>query len=112
MSAIGSFGSNSMMLEQLRDMQAQARTSNQSANRSMSDSKDTSFSDLLKEEMSKVIEQQKTADGLATDLATGKGQNLHETMLAATKAELSFNLMVQMRNKVLEAYQEIMRMQV
>ena len=52
------------------------------------------------------------ADKKATDLANGKDTNIHETMLAASQAELSFNLMVQTRNKVLEAYQEIMRMPV
>ena len=48
----------------------------------------------------------------STDLATGKKQNIHETMLAAAQAELNFNLMVQVRNKALEAYQEVMRMPV
>ena len=52
------------------------------------------------------------ADKMQTDLVTGKSQNIQETMLAATKAELSFNLMVQIRNKALAAYQEIMRMPV
>jgi flagellar hook-basal body complex protein FliE len=47
-----------------------------------------------------------------TELASGKTGNIHETMLAATQAELSFNLMVQVRNKALEAYNEIMRMPV
>jgi flagellar hook-basal body complex protein FliE len=46
------------------------------------------------------------------DLAAGKSTNIHETMLAVSKAELGFNMLVQLRNKALEAYQEVMRMQV
>ena len=71
-----------------------------------------SFSDHLMEGVNQVDQVQKQADAMATDLATGKSQNIHETMLKATEAELSFNLMIQLRNKALEAYQEVMRMQV
>ena len=71
-----------------------------------------SFLEHLESNISTVNESQKHADKAATDLATGKSQNIHETMLAVTQAELSFNLMVQVRNKALEAYQEIMRMPV
>ena len=46
------------------------------------------------------------------DLASGRSSNIHETMLSVTKAELGFDMLVQMRNKVIEAYQEVMRMQV
>jgi flagellar hook-basal body complex protein FliE len=43
---------------------------------------------------------------------TGEGEELHTTILATQRAELSFDLFLQMRNKVVSAYQEIMRMQV
>ena len=42
---------------------------------------------------------------------SGEGGELHTTILATQKAELSFELFLQMRNKVVNAYQEIMRMQ-
>ena len=42
----------------------------------------------------------------------GGTKNIHETMIAIEKAEISFKLMLQVRNKILEAYQEVMRMQV
>ena len=45
-------------------------------------------------------------------LATGENRNLHETMIAVEKASISFLFMSQVRNKALEAYQEVMRMQV
>lgn len=45
-------------------------------------------------------------------LLSGEGGELHTTVLATQQAELSFDLFLQMRNKVVNAYQEIMRMQV
>lgn len=74
--------------------------------------KSKNFSELLKESLVEVNNQQAVADKMATNIAIGKSENIHETMLAISEAELSFKLMVQIRNKALEAYQEIMRMQV
>ncbi len=71
-----------------------------------------SFFDQLQARVSEVNENAKTADRMATGVVTGKSENLHETMLAASTAELTFNLMVQVRNRALEAYQEVMRMPV
>lgn len=72
----------------------------------------TSFLDHLKDSIKETNQMQKSADKMAVDVATGKTANLHETMLAVTQAELTFNLMVQVRNRALEAYQEVMRMPV
>jgi flagellar hook-basal body complex protein FliE len=44
-------------------------------------------------------------------LVKGETKNIHETMIAIEKANVSFNMMIQVRNKLLSAYQEIMRMQ-
>ncbi len=71
-----------------------------------------SFIDTLKESIDKVNEIQKTADGAVEDLAVGNTQNIHSTMIAMEKADLSFQLMMQVRNKLVSAYEEIMRMQV
>lgn len=54
---------------------------------------------------------QKTADASALDLATGQPVDLHDVMLAQTRASLGLNLAVQVRNKLVEAYQDVMRMQ-
>jgi flagellar hook-basal body complex protein FliE len=72
----------------------------------------TTFADLLKESAKTVNDSLVQSDKMATDLATGKSSNIHETMLSATKAELGFNMMVQLRNKAIDAYQEVLRMQV
>ena len=70
------------------------------------------FLDLLEKGIKEVNSSSQEAEKSSMDLASGKSSNIHETMLAVTKAELGFNMMVQMRNKVIEAYQEVMRMQV
>ena len=48
----------------------------------------------------------------ATELALGQSENLHQVMIGAERTRLQFELAMSMRNRVLEAYQEIMRMQV
>ena len=74
--------------------------------------KGKTFGDLLREKIAEVNADQKVGDQMGANLATGKAENLHETMLSVSHAELSFKLMVQLRNRALEAYQEVMRMPV
>jgi len=99
------------VLGKMREIQSEARKSD---GISISDRarQGTSFMDHLKQGISEVNQMQKTADKMSMEVASGKSENLHETMLATTQAELTFNLMVQLRNRALEAYQEVMRMQV
>ena len=57
----------------------------------------------------------KDIDGLISYvevLVSGKSKNIHETMLAVEKAEIAFKTMNQIRTKVIDAYKEVMRMQV
>ncbi len=70
------------------------------------------FSDLLAEKISEVNNLQVEANQAIEKLVSGQSNNLHETMLAVEKAEISFKAMNQIRLKVLDAYKEIMRMQV
>jgi len=70
------------------------------------------FADVLKESIEKVNAIQGEADQAIKGLATGQVNNIHETMIAIEKANLSFNMMVQVRNKLVQAYEEIMRTQV
>jgi flagellar hook-basal body complex protein FliE len=55
--------------------------------------------------------QQTQADLAVQKLATGQSDSIHETMLAMAKADLSFRVFVEVQSKVIEAYQEVMRMQ-
>ena len=71
-----------------------------------------SFGDFIQDYMSDINKEQVKADIAAVNLATGKNKNIHETMIQMEKAALSFQLLIQVRNKALDAYQEVMRMQV
>jgi flagellar hook-basal body complex protein FliE len=71
-----------------------------------------SFGDVLKDAISTANNLQKQSDSEIQKLMTGETQDLHTTMIAVQKADLSFQMMMQVRNKLVQAYQEIMRMQV
>tara|TARA_B100001250_G_C19445260_1_gene633564 strand:- start:285 stop:587 length:303 start_codon:yes stop_codon:yes gene_type:complete len=66
------------------------------------------FENLLQE----VNQQQLTAESKQVDLMVSENKDIHGTMLALEKADLSMRLMLQVRNKLVSAYEEIMRMQV
>lgn len=70
------------------------------------------FGQMLSESITKVNEYQQQADTSIKELTAGRTKNIHETMLSIEKADSSLKLMMQVRNKVLDAYKEIMRMQV
>lgn len=70
------------------------------------------FTEFLGRSIKDVDKLLGSADKSSTDLATGKSENLHESMINIEKAETAFKLLVQVRNKALEAYHEVMRMQV
>jgi flagellar hook-basal body complex protein FliE len=72
----------------------------------------TSFADTLKESINKVTQLEKEATTEAEKLAKMESQDLHTAMIAIEKADVSFQLMMQIRNKIINAYEEIMRMQV
>ncbi|PIT99177.1 MAG: flagellar hook-basal body complex protein FliE [Bdellovibrionales bacterium CG10_big_fil_rev_8_21_14_0_10_45_34] len=72
----------------------------------------TAFASTLKDAITSVNSLQKNADLSAQKLVAGDRQSLHETMVAMEKADIALRLMVQVRNKLIDAYQEIMRMQV
>jgi len=71
-----------------------------------------SFAGMLKSSLAEVNQLQQKADAAITALATGEKASLHDTMIAIEQADVSFRLMMQVRNKIVDAYQEIMRIQV
>lgn len=71
-----------------------------------------SFASALKKSLTEVNDMQQKADAAITALASGEKVSLHETMIAMEQADVSFRMMMQVRNKIVEAYQEILRMQV
>ncbi|WP_342469877.1 flagellar hook-basal body complex protein FliE [Ureibacillus sp. FSL K6-3587] len=71
-----------------------------------------SFANTLKEAIDKVNDYQVQSDTLTNKLIQGENVELHDVMIAAQKANITLNATVEIRNKVIEAYQEIMRMTV
>ncbi len=70
----------------------------------------TPFAEHLSEFVQQVDETQKTADQMMDDYSNGKQNDLHGTMIAAEKANVTLHLLGSVRNKMLEAYREVMRM--
>ncbi len=71
-----------------------------------------SFGDYLKDALNRVNDMQLDADNAAEDFAAGKTDNIHQVMIAAEKADIALQFTMQIRNKILDAYNEIMRMQI
>ncbi len=70
------------------------------------------FGKAITSALESVSQAEFTANSLAEDVAIGGETSVQELMVATTKAALSVDLLVQVRNKAVEAYQEIMRMQI
>lgn len=75
-------------------------------------SKGSSFKETLGKVVNDVNAMQIKADEAIEDLATGKAKNIHEVMISMKKAEVSFQFLMETRNKLVEAYKEVTRMQV
>ena len=95
------------VLAQMRVMAAQVENRSQAAPQT----EEASFGDLLKDSINKVNETQKEASTLKTAFDSGQGNvDLAQVMIAAQKSSLSFEAMVQVRNKLVEAYKDVMNM--
>lgn len=72
----------------------------------------TGFADTLSDAIGKVDASQKVADEQVEAFIAGEQENLHEVMISMNEAKLHFQLMTEVRNRMLETYQELSRMQV
>lgn len=70
------------------------------------------FTDIMNKALSDVQDTDEKVTQANVDLLTGENDSIHQAMIDAEKAELSLNLAIQVRNKVIDAYNEVMRMQV
>ena len=73
--------------------------------------KEWGFVETLRGAIDQAEQLQGTADNKVAALLEGNGMDVHNAMIAVEKADLSFQLMMQVRNKIVAAYQEISRMQ-
>ncbi|MFZ6778056.1 flagellar hook-basal body complex protein FliE [Undibacterium sp. Ji83W] len=71
-----------------------------------------SFGNMVSQGLAQVNEQLQTSQTDLQALATGDVQNLHQVMIRMEESRLSFQLMLQVRNRLLESYQDIMKMQI
>ena len=67
------------------------------------------FLDTLRSAVGQVSDLQSQADTQVAGMLNGDGQDVHSAMIAVEKANLAFELMVQVRNKIVSAYQEVSR---
>jgi flagellar hook-basal body complex protein FliE len=72
---------------------------------------DSSFEAVLKNAVSGVEQLHTNAQDQVTQLAKGDRQDIHSVMIAVEKADVAFQLMMQVRNKIVNAYQEVSKMQ-
>ncbi len=70
------------------------------------------FQQLLSQVLSSSAETNAKADQAIQALATGQADDLHTVTLAVAQADLAFRMLLELRNRLTEAYQEVMRMQV
>lgn len=102
----------------LRTGQTESQIRNDRVNADSVDSVDShgaeikSFAQTLTDAVGKVNELTVESDVQMQKLATGETKNIPEVMIAAEKASVAFKLLTQVRNKMIDAYQEIMKMQV
>lgn len=69
------------------------------------------FMNTLNNAMDQVGQLQSEADGKVAQLLSGNGQDVHSAMIAVEKASLAFAMMVQVRNKIVQAYQQVSGLQ-
>lgn len=70
------------------------------------------FSSILKDKLDEVNSKQVSADNITNQFISGDNVDVHQVMLSTQEAQMSLQLAVQMRNKIVEAYQELNRTQV
>lgn len=76
------------------------------------DRSNTDFANMLHNAIKRVDSLEKAAEASAIALAAGDVDNLHQVMIDAQKAEIALQFTLQIRNKIIDAYNEVMRMQI
>ncbi|MFE6167146.1 flagellar hook-basal body complex protein FliE [Viridibacillus arvi] len=101
-----------MPVSQISLMQPVQPTMTQRVAETMPTETKESFGTMLKDAIQSVNDSQVASDNMTTKLINGDNVELHDVMITSQKASITLNTALQVRNKVVEAYQEIMRMTV
>lgn len=72
----------------------------------------TSFANKLQQAINEVDGLQKNREDMVEGMVSGQVTEVHDVMIAAKESQMAFELLLEIRNKLLESYQELMRMQV
>jgi flagellar hook-basal body complex protein FliE len=94
------------------DNDTQAIITAKGANNQTGAAEPASFGEFLNDSINKVSRLQNEANQSIEALASGQNKDIHNTMIAMEKAGVAFRFMMEIRNKVISAYETIMRMQV
>ena len=73
---------------------------------------DQPFSKMMNDILGEVTQSQVKVDQDVTNMATGKAENVHEIVLNVAQADLMFRLVMEVRDKLITSYQDVMRMQI
>ena len=84
--------------------------SNMPANNENNVKNDSSFDNILTKSLKEVNSAQNEANSAVESLVAGRTENIHETMIQMQKASISFQMMMEVRNKLVDAYNEIIKM--
>jgi len=95
------------LLQQMQEMQ---RVANQAPSIELNDAPNVSFTDAMRDVVGRVNEQQNIASKLMTAVDAGQSDDLVGAMVASQKAGLSFSALMQVRNKLMTGFDDIMRM--
>ena len=89
-----------------------AKPSNETSSSKEAQGIGPSFADTLKKSINELNELQVNKENAMADIATGQVKNLHQAAMAIDKAEISMKLALEIRNKAIQAYKELMKTQI
>lgn len=92
-------------LQQLHELESKLKKPSESTD-------GPNFKDMLTQAINEVDQAHKVSDQQIQGVLSGQVQDVHSALIAMQKADLSFQMMMQVRNKLIDAYHEVMRMQV
>ncbi|AEE71186.1 flagellar hook-basal body complex protein FliE [Helicobacter pylori 83] len=100
------------LLSPFYELNTDSRTKREESGSTFKEQKGGEFSKLLKQSINELNNTQEQSDKALADMATGQIKDLHQAAIAIGKAETSMKLMLEVRNKAISAYKELLRTQI
>ena len=97
------------LLSPFSELNTDNRTKREESGSTFKEQKGGEFSKLLKQSINELNNTQEQSDKALADMATGQIKDLHQAAIAIGKAETSMKLMLEVRNKAISAYKELLR---